>query len=248
MLFHGGKKREWKGMLKIALCDDDLFVYKTLKECVASFSIRYNIECKLKYFSTSKELLESPFDYNVLFLDIMLENGTDGIEIGCKLRKKDSTAIIHILTSRKDRLQDGYQATVMRYILKPIEQHKIDEALLASANFFDGSKRIFKITYNQKTTYVDYRDIIYAESYKRKRFIYTPLERLQTVENWDSICERLNGYEFFLPQRYIIINFTHIKDATKLSITMKNGKVIKFTKGIYDDFNTKFNEYLRMTL
>lgn len=231
-------------MLKIALCDDDSFIYDELKGCLSAFSIRHNESFELQYYKAAQELLDAPFDYNILFLDIMLDNGQDGIEIGKLLRERENTAIIHLLTSRKDRIKDGYKATVMRYLMKPIEQTELDEALLASLKILRSSKKILPVMFKQKTVYVEIENIVLAESYYRKRYIHTTSGRLETMEKWLPLCERLKGKGFFLPQKYILINFAHIQSATKQTVTMKNGRTIIFAKGVYENFNREYMHHL----
>jgi len=45
----------------------------THKKHLDSFSIRHNREYLFSFFNSAEELLSAPFDYDILFLDIMLE-------------------------------------------------------------------------------------------------------------------------------------------------------------------------------
>lgn len=230
--------------MKIALCDDDKNMQAIIKDKLDSFSIRLNKECGFVWYQTGAELLAAPFDYDVLFLDIMLEDNQDGIEIGKQLRKMGNTALFILITTRTDRFLDGYAATVFRYLVKPVEQPQFDEVMLAVYESLERAKNMLPVKFNHQVDYVRLDDIIYIESYLRKRIVYTTNRQYQTWDSWAEIESFLDCKSFYRPQSAYLINFARVKNASKTALTMDNGKIINFVKGKYIDFNQKFMEYL----
>ena len=103
-------------MLKVVVCDDDFMIYEQIKEHINHYCIHNNREFEIKYCPTARKLLDTPQVYNLLFLDIMLDSGNDGIEIGKQLRNAGNTALFILTTSRTDRTLDGYETSAFRYL------------------------------------------------------------------------------------------------------------------------------------
>ncbi len=231
-------------MLRIALCDDEVVFESQIRKCLDIFSWKYNIEIYFQYFNSAAALLGAPFDYDVLFLDIMLENGMDGIEIGKQLREKGNNAIFILTTSRNDRHKDGYQASVLRYLTKPILEQEFDEALRAVIQTLQLASTKFEIKFKNLRRFVNLNDIVMIESYNRKRFIYVEMEKYPTTESWEKLLQRLPEKQFYLLQKCFMINFAHVVEANKTLLTMSNHRQIRYVKGRYEDFNKAFQRFL----
>lgn len=231
-------------MIKIAICDDEPVFEKVIKELLTNASIKYNEEYQLSYFQSSAALLEAPFDYDILFLDIRLENGADGIALGKQLREKGNPAIFILVTSLTDRYREGYKAGVHRYLEKPIKPKEFEEALISAVKCLRTSPQKIDIKFRTRSDIVNIEDIIYIESYNRKRYVHTNAAKYTTLETLDSFIKKLPAGQFYYPQKCYLINFAHVAATSMSEITMRNGKTIAFTKGRYQDFNQSLMNYL----
>lgn len=231
-------------MIRIALCDDEPAFKNTIERLLLDFSIKYNEDYTFEYFSTSRELLSAPFDYDVLYLDIRLEENCDGIYIGKQLREMGNTSIFVLVTSLKDRYREGYQAGVLRYIEKPVDSEEFEESLTSALKLLRTSVKNVEVKFKTKSFLVKIDDIIYIESYNRKRCIYTNTAQYPTKETLESFFERLPTGQFYYPQKCYLINFAHVASTSRTELTMSNGKNIAFIKGKYQDFNDAFMKYL----
>lgn len=231
-------------MLKIALCDDELVFKKIIEELLVNASIKYNEDFAFEYFPSSSALLEAPFDYDILFLDIRLEENRDGITIGKQLRDKGNTAVFILVTSLTDRYREGYQAGVHRYLEKPIKPEKFEEALISAVKHLKTSPQKIEIKFKTYSDIVKVEDIVYIESFNRKRCVHTGTAKYTTLETLDSFSERLPAGQFYYPQKCYLINFSHVVATSKSEVKMSDGNTITFIKGKYQDFNEKFMRYL----
>ncbi len=231
-------------MIKIAICDDEPVFEKAIKELLISASIKYNEEYKSSYFPSATTLLEAPFDYDILFLDIKLEDGKDGITIGKQLRDNGNTALFILVTSMMDRYREGYKAGVHRYLEKPINPEEFEEALVSAVKCLKTSPQRIDIKFKTHSDIVNIDDIIYIESYNRKRYVHTDAAKYATLEPLDSLSRRLPAEQFYYPQKFYLINFAHVVATSMSEVTMSNGKTVTFIKGWYKDFNQSFMKYL----
>lgn len=232
-------------MLRIAICDDDNYISKRLSDFLLQYSFQHDREQLVCTFSTATELLETTFHYDVLFLDIMLDAGQDGIEIAKQLRRIDSTPIIIIISSRTDKHVDAICATIFRYIVKPFSQKQIGQIMDEVYQYLNRNERIFSVYFGKETHYVSLHDIIYVESYNRKRFVYTIDRTIKTTESWHSFIDRISGEQcFFKPHKTLLINLYHVRSNTRTEILMDNGKRITLSKGGYYAFQEAYITFL----
>lgn len=93
-------------MLRIAICDDKkedlLRIQRLVEKVMDQLSVRYNIQT----FDIGKELLETSFLYDLIFLDIRL-NGEDGIDIGKRIYWKNRNSKVIFQTYFKDACGDA---------------------------------------------------------------------------------------------------------------------------------------------
>jgi DNA-binding LytR/AlgR family response regulator len=206
-------------------------------------------EYELGYCPTAQELLDTPFNYDILFLDIMLDNGNDGIEIAKKLRAAENKALFVLTTSRKDRALDGYGATVFRYLVKPVIYEEFATVLSDGMRLLEDYRRVYKIRFKYQTAYVPIRDIIYVESYMRRRFIVTKERGYPTTTPWSELEEQFSAFpNFFSPRKTHIINLAHVTEQSHVGVTVSNNVRLKFAAGMYEQFLSAFSKFINERL
>lgn len=112
-------------LLKIAVCDDEAIHRLIIRDKLDKFAISNDVDYELDEFCTSEELLKIKNIYDILFLDVQLENGVNSIEIGKQLVKDGLDATIILTTSFEQYAAEGYHLHAHRYLVKPIAQEKI---------------------------------------------------------------------------------------------------------------------------
>lgn len=243
--------REVKAMLEVALCDDEPIVKALLERCLMRYSFRERnqgaMDFHFTFYPSAKALMESDKNFDILFLDIALEDGRDGIAEAKQLRKAGIHIPIVLLTSMNNRYVDGYEANIFRYLLKPIDENKIFETLDAVLCYFEESEKAIEIMCNGSSHFIYINDIIYVETYHRKRLIYTTPGTYETTEAWEHLTQRLPQNRFYRVNRSYVVNFSHVRSISKAAVTMDNGTMINFSrlnKNIYDEFREKLKAYL----
>ena len=232
-------------MLKIVVCDDERSVFEQMEKYVMHYSMAKNIEYKISHYATAKDLLNAGHDYNILFLDIMLDNGSDGIAVGKQLRIDGNTALFVLVTSRADRAIDGYEANVFRYLVKPISREQFYSAMDSLIEELEYNQKRVAIKFKYETSYIHAKDIIYVESYSRKRHVVTRTGRYETTADWEEILEQLSGYPyFFAPKRSYLINLMHVTNQSPAKVVMSNGERIAFDNGKHEQFLVAFSNLL----
>ena len=102
-------------LLRIAVCDDEAIHRLIIRDKLDAYAISNDIDYELDEFTNSKELMKMENIYDILFLDVQLEDGMNGIEVGKRLLQKGIDATIIITTSFEQYASEGYVELLWRY-------------------------------------------------------------------------------------------------------------------------------------
>lgn len=233
-------------MLRLAICDDESIHRRILKDKLIAYSLQYDVDfCYLEY-ATGYELSGAPFNYDILFLDIKLENGINGIDLGCKLRDKGNDCIIIFITSLEQYARQGYYADAFRYIVKPILQDDLNEALNAALHKIQRNKSKIQVKCLDATHYFSVDDIVFIESYDRKRSIHSMSQFYETWENLNTLFQKLPFSQFAYPNQSFIVNLEHVRYEKRNVITLENGKEIVISRNCLKPFMTALHGYVNL--
>ena len=92
-------------MLNFAICDDEPVMVKEILEQLSEYmSERNRTPYKVKSFLSGRALLESSCNFDVIFLDIQMEQ-PDGMETARRLRKQKNDSL-HVYAGVNDVIMD----------------------------------------------------------------------------------------------------------------------------------------------
>ena len=235
-------------MLKIVVCDDERSVFEQLKEYILRYSIARNIDIdhRILHCANAAELLNAEHDYNILFLDIMLGSELNGIEVGKQLREMGNTAMFIMVTSRGDLALEGYEATIFRYLVKPVSQDKIYKALDDAIKAMEYDRNIVEVKFGKTRRLERVKDILYLEDCNRARYLVTKSEKYQISATSDVLLEQLSSlHHFFRARASYLINLAHVTEIVKDEITMSNGDKIILPKERRKEFSSRLFAFLK---
>lgn len=235
-------------MLKIAICDDEQPIREYLKKLTKMCT-----DAEIRMFADGEELLADQTDYDVILLDISLdqEHGTgtlNGMDVARKIRAR-SDAIIIFVTALKEYVFEGYDVGAFHYLLKPVDQQKfmevMDKAIRRIGRNTQAEPLIIKIGGNYIKIPVD--NIIYAENEARKIILHTRNMKENTYRFYEKmeVLERRLGDHFFRSHRGYLVNLQEVARYDNSNIELKNGENVFLSKQKYNDFVTAYMNYLR---
>lgn len=241
---HGGVLK----LLKIVICDDERSVFEQLKDYILRYSMVYNIDIsqEVLYYANAAELLNAEHNYNILFLDIMLGKGLNGIEVGKQLREMGNTAMFIMVTSREDLALKGYEATVFRYLVKPVSQDEIYIVLDDAVKAMEYDRNIVEVKFGKTRRLERVKDILYLEDYKRARYLITKSEKYQISATSNVLLEQLSSlHHFFRARASHLINLAHVTEIVKEKVVMSNGDKIILPKERRKEFSSRLFDFLK---
>lgn len=234
-------------MLKIAICDDEQPIREYLKKLTGKCT-----DAEVQVFADGEELLSAGTAYDIILLDISLNQGQDsrlnGMEVAKKIREK-SNGIIIFVTALKEYVFEGYDVGAFHYLLKPVDEEKFMEVMNKAIRQVKREKNDEPLIIRMDGDYIKIpvNDIIYAENEARKIILHTKNMKQETYHFYEKmdVLERELGDSFFRSHRGFLVNLKEIVQYDNANIELKNGEKVFLAKQKYNDFATAYMKYLR---
>ena len=156
-------------MTKSAICDDE----KNIRTYLSALVKKQGIECEITEYATAGDYLTSGVEYDILFLDIELEDpgrDMDGMKMARQIRGMEDTKqpIIIFITGYEKYVYDAFDVGAFQYLLKPVDEQKFAEvfrrATKQAASDAEQDKKVLMIQYGSTGKTIPLHDIYYMES------------------------------------------------------------------------------------
>ena len=230
--------------MRISYYDDGAVHRDIIQKNLTNWSISRNIDVKIGSFKSAQDLVESELAYDLLILDIQLENNLNGIDVGQTLRNNGYKGLIVLLTSSESHMREGYEIETFRYVVKPVSQAMFFKVIDDCYEKLRTDESKIGIEYNGIQSVVPIRDIIFIESNTRIRKVYLLGEVIKTKETLISLQQRLPTDSFIVPHKSFLINMRHVMKVSKSNVYLRDGKEIVISRKNKDLFASSMHKYM----
>lgn len=226
-------------MLKIAVCDDDILTVRNICKSIEDFFINKKTLVSFSCFYSGESLLHDMVDksvyYDAVFLDIGMD-GKNGIETAKQLRKNNVSSFIIFITALKQYVFDAFEVDAMNYLLKPIDNCKLQKTLQKIKNTIQENKDDFLIiNKNRELLKIAFSTIIYCEVLNHRVFIYEKKIQHEYKAKIDILEQNLSQ-DFFRSHRSFIVNLSHVTGYSDGYAVMSSGEKIPVATRRHSDF------------
>lgn len=234
-------------MVKIAVCDDEKSQLEYLSDIIKKWSNTMNKPCTLSLFESAEEFW---FEYgknrfDIAVLDIQM-SGQNGMELAKELRKRNDKISIIFVTGISDFIGEGYNVYAVNYLLKPIDENRLFEALSAASernNTSDNKKVVIETDGETVAVYED--EIEYLEAFSHSTSVYTESGVLEVQNGMNSVMAKLSADKFIKCHRSYGINLKCVKLIKKYEVLLDSGKTVPISRRMYNDVNNAFISYYK---
>lgn len=235
-------------MIKIAFCDDDVFVLSGLKDLLDRYCTKRGLDIECAAFHSSLELLgeiERGVRYDILFLDVIMPN-ENGIDIAKEIRQYDSVVKLIFLTSSSEFAVQSYTVGAFYYHVKPVWEESFFR-LMDSALAECQKERKHSLIMRCKSgiTRIDLDRLEYCEVLGRTLLFH--MENGSVLEgtgSMDNLCGMMFRYENFMrPHRSFLVNMEYIRKISYKAITMESQAEIPIPHGKCCEIKSQYLEY-----
>ncbi len=228
-------------VLNILICDDDPAASTLLRDSITAYSVDRGMECRILTFESSQDLL-SAFDQNpkvraadLIFMDIHMP-GLNGLEAAEILRSRGCRAGLIFLTACRKSVFSCFRLKTFRYLLKPLDQAALEEALDAFCKGIEESRDSLHLHFGDRAFAVPFAEILYIEVMRGKIWIHTDNGSFRWSGTLDSLEKRLPCPPFFRIHRSFLVNLGRITGYTSSWVDFPGGKRAMMSRYRFHDF------------
>ncbi|MCI5493093.1 MAG: LytTR family DNA-binding domain-containing protein [Lachnospiraceae bacterium] len=209
----------------IAIIEDQSSYRQQLHDKIRGWAAAYHVETNICEFVNGEVFFRLPIHYHIIFIDIELDKGINGVEIAKKLRKNGYQGEIIFTTSHREYILEGYDVHAYQYLLKPIDQTKLLRAL---ENIYSRYSADFYTIFNRGNVIrLKYRNILYITSSNHNVDIH-----LNGVDKTYSPKIKFNTIVKSFPKNFkqchrtILVNMDYVSHISKTELSLLDGTVL----------------------
>ena len=230
-------------MIEIAVCDDMETLRKELVKCLFLYSMKKDFEYTVDEYESGELLLCSDKKYDLIFMDYQFDNGMNGVMTSRVLRDNGSDATIIFLSSYPDKVFESFEVNTFRFLVKPIDQEKLDEAM---DSFLESRKsnHIIRVSIDGVTQFINENRIIYIMAEEKNCLLHLSGESdLKCHEMLTTLGQRLTGTEFYRCSRSYMVNLRYVIGNDHKYVFLNDGSRVPLRRGGYKEFISIFSKY-----
>ncbi len=232
-------------VFSIAVCDDEILVCQFLANKIQTILEEMQISCIVRQFYNAKELLKAEEQFDIIFLDIIMQE-LDGMQAAELFREKAFDKILIFVSSSREYVFDAYEVEAFWYLIKPINDEKLKKVLQRAICKIDNSPQEFMLVNSEgqkKKFFLE--DIYYFEIQGRKIYAHGKTGVFSFYEKIGMLEQHLQGRSFFRCHKSYLVNLKYVKGYNRQELTMDNGETVFIAKRRYESFCKEILAYLK---
>ncbi len=237
-------------MFRIAICDDESYFSKKLKEAIIDYLTRNGASFHIDTFPSGKEFIDLGIEmiqYTIVFLDIHMYE-IDGIMVAKKIREISNEVFIVFVTAYVNYTLEGYKVDAIRYLLKDNTnfQNTLDECMNAIIDKLNYKvvKKEFK--FNEGVKKISLERILYIESKLHKLEFHIMEKNLKIYTMYETLNQveiKLEGNNFVRIHQSFLVNLKYVKNVLRYKAVLNTGLELIIPKARYKYVKDTFVEY-----
>lgn len=225
--------------MKITLCDDSIKDLLHIEKLLLKYKTLYpNQNFDLEKFSDPSRLHHKISEgklTDIYILDMLMPRWS-GIDLGNQIRMAGCESVIIYITSSDDYAMDAYGVRAIRYLLKPVDEGKLFEALDYALSYTQiKTEPVCLIKTKEGIIKQPYSGIEYIENVSRKLAVHlSDGEVLQSLfirktfeEEVQEIADKNNFQQI---HKSFLVNLDYVKQLTPDSVILKSGIELPVSK------------------
>lgn len=224
--------------MNVCICDDNKRFLDRLRAKIEPYSDN------IYTYTTVDDLIKDGITFDLAFLDIELNDETDGFSAAKHVFNMNNECLIAFFTSHNEFAIKGYDFRAFKYILKQDEEKVIDKKIEDMFDEYNKRNKHIQGSYNGEIFKIAVKDILYIESYKRLVLFYTMHEKYEMYGTFRDIVSELSDYGFVQSHRSYLVNLKYISSLSKTNVILSNETVLPVGKKFYTELASLYIDRL----
>lgn len=232
-------------MLSIAVCDDEIIECADMAEKIRETLEEMKVPCFLRQFNSGEELLQAEENFDIVFLDIMMD-GLDGMKTAKRIRKKASCRLLVFISASREYVFDAYDVEAFWYLVKPVETGKLKQVLKKAVLKTEAASPDFiLVNKGRQKQKIFLRDILYFEIMGRLIDIHKTGGISDYYGKISILEEELREKGFFRCHKSYLVHLKYVKGYNRQEAVLDNGEKIPISKRRYEEFCKALLSYMK---
>lgn len=231
--------------INVAICDDNVESLRTQTELITKIMNEKEYQVNIKNFSNPTELLNSEINYDMLFIDVEMDD-INGIEVSERIRIKNKECLIFFVTNYNEYIDEILNKNAFRFWVKPLNEQRLSDGIDAAIERIYRNRAYITVNSNQELNKISVKDIIYIYTEDKKTHIVIENEDIVVKESFKSVKESLPKNCFCESYSSIYINFNYVVAYTNTDVICSyNGKEypLYMSRRKYSEFKKRFIDW-----
>lgn len=232
-------------MISIAVCDDELLECVSISAKIRGCMEELGIPCSIEQFQSGKNLLGSLGRFDLIFLDILMEE-MDGMETARRCRELSYEKKLIFLSSSRSYVFDAYDVEAFHYLVKPVDQEKLKNVLKRAAEKELRFSRDYIVVSRERQKRKLFLDSVRYFEIKGRQIDVHQEKGIFTYYEQIGVLERqLGGKGFFRCHKSYLLNLKYVEVYNRQEAILDNGERIIIAKRRYEEFCQAILSYMR---
>lgn len=198
-------------MTRIGIIEDEECYLSTMRALLSRYQSEEKQQFQIDCYSTGDGFLASGNSYDILFIDIVLKDSIDGMDLANKIRQKDKDVIILFTTTMVQYAVKGYEVEALGYLVKPITYFTLCHFLNKALAKINASKQIFIQCLNKDGFHkISASDILYIEVKGHTLTIHTEKNEYSMKGSISDMYEKLKNFHFELCNQCYLVHLKYV--------------------------------------
>lgn len=225
--------------MKVVICDDSIEDMLKIEKLVIKYKeMEPGRDFELEKFSDAALLYQRILEgelADIYILDMIMPSRS-GIDIGSLLRSPGRGGTIIFITSSDDFALDAYGVHAVRYLLKPVEEEQLHEALDYALSHADVRRDpVYLVKTREGVAQAPYSRIEYIENAARRLEVHMAggetLKSIFIRRSFDEeIGEVARERNFLQVHKSFLVNLDFVKRMTQEGIAMECGRELPVSR------------------
>lgn len=225
--------------MKIVICDDSIEDMLKIETLLTKYSASFpDLNFTVEKYSDSDRLyrqIQNRELADIYLLDMVMPR-KNGIDIAALLRKQGDGSVIIYITSSDEFALESYQVHAARYLLKPVRESDLFEALDFALSLRESKKGpAYPVKTKDGLISVPYSRIEYIENVSRTLEIHLTdgavVRSIFIRKSFDQeITKLLENRNFLQVHKSFLVNLNSVSRLMPDNIVMESGKYIPVSK------------------
>lgn len=217
----------------IAICDDDVFFCRELKDQVKTAADDLHMEYHISIWNHAADLvqyLEEKNKVDLLFLDIELDT-ENGVQIGKYIREKltDYEMQVVYVSREQGYAMQLFEIEPMDFLIKPVAMEQLKKVMTRFQKQQSRTGKMFAFKAEHGTEQLPYDDIYYFQSMNHKVEVHTPDGQKEFYGKLSEVESATPDF-FLRIHKSFLVNENFVSRFHYDSVILRNGEELTISK------------------